>query len=383
MYAHREAAQYYQQLITCLDRLEQRREGAQARKDLAVELARVGLYREAVAPLEQAEEICREIGDAETLAQVTMVSGQLHAALGTSEEGLARMQPLVEAYTDEAVAGGAATSAASAKVASQLQGALSGLSFMAEHYQDALQAAERAVELAQATGDARLLARQRLNLGVALFTVGRLTEAIVQLEDAIAGAEGTSDLETLAEALRMASWVYQTRGAFTESQVAQTRGLNVAQRLGDVVGLGHTLFLDALLAFYTGEWDRARAIAQSSLDIFGTLGLTHLSAYPPLGLGWLSTIKGDRDTGERYLAEAEGIAQQEWASPGIALCHRAAGRVRAARRACGGGKRAPGTVVQWRADAGAHAPRTERLARLGRCGVGHDRRRQCVGGRHG
>jgi Flp pilus assembly protein TadD len=115
--------------------------------------------------LEQAEELCREIGDAETLAQVTMVSGQLHAALGS-----------------------AASSTLSATVMAQLQGALSGLSFMAGHYQDALQAAERAVELAQATGDARLLARQRLNLGVALFTVGRLADATMELKDAIGSA---------------------------------------------------------------------------------------------------------------------------------------------------------------------------------------------------
>jgi tetratricopeptide (TPR) repeat protein/transcriptional regulator with XRE-family HTH domain len=310
VYAHREAAQYYQQLIACLDRLEKRREGAQARKDLAVEFARVGFYREAVAPLEQAEEICRESGDAETLAQVTMVSGQLHAALGTSEEGLARVHPLVAEYAQEGGIGSAASSTLSATVMAQLLGALSGLSFMAGHYQDALQAAERAVTLAQATGDARLFARQRLNLGVALFTVGRLTDATMELEDTIESAEGAKDLETLAEALRMASWVYQTRGMFVESQRAQTRGLNVAQQLGDVVGLGHALFLDALLAFYQGEWDIARDIAKNSLAVFGALGLTHLSAYPPLGLGWLSIIEGDQDAGEPYLTEAERIANQ-------------------------------------------------------------------------
>jgi tetratricopeptide (TPR) repeat protein len=156
----------------------------------------------------------------------------------------------------------------------------------------------------------RLLARQRLNLGVALFTVGRLAEATARLQDAIVGAEAVEDLDTLAEALRMAVWVYQTRGMFAESRAAQQRGLDVAQRLGDVVGLRHILFLDALWAFYVGEWDHARVIAERSLAVFGTLDLTHLSAYPPLGLGWLSTIEGDRDAGERYLAQAEKFAEQ-------------------------------------------------------------------------
>jgi transcriptional regulator with XRE-family HTH domain/tetratricopeptide (TPR) repeat protein len=339
VYAHREAAQHYLELIACLDRLRMRREAAQARKDLAVELARVGRFSEAVAPLDEAEQICRELGDAETLALVTMVSGQLHVALGASDKGLARVQPLVEAYSGAQPFGSPATSALSATVMAQLQGALSGLSFMAGHYQDALQAAERAVELAQATGDVRLLARQHLNRGVALFTVGRLAEATERLEDAIMGADAVDDLDTLAEAFRMAIWVYQTRGMFAESQTAQTRGLDVAQRLGDVVGLGHILFLDALRAFYVGEWDRARAIAESALAVFSELDMTHLSAYPPLGLGWLSTIEGDRDIGERYLAEAEEIAEQSGPAQVLrfitalrAECELLAGRAEAANQ---------------------------------------------------
>jgi tetratricopeptide (TPR) repeat protein/transcriptional regulator with XRE-family HTH domain len=311
IYAHREAAQYYQELLSSLDRLGMRREAAQAGKDLAVELARVGRFREAMAPLEEAEQIARALGDVETLALITTVSGQLHAALGTSEEGLARVQPLVEEYSGE-VAGAmsGAPSAVLATVTAQLQGALSGLSFMAGHYRDALQAAERAVGIAQVTGDVGLLARQRLNLGVAQFTLGRLDEASEQLEDAVEGAEAVGDLETVAEALRMATWTYQTRGAFAKSQAAQARGLAMAERLGDVVGLGHILFFDALLAFYQGEWGRARAIGENSLAVFRALNLTHLSAYPPLGLGWLHTIEGDRAMGEQYLAEAEEIAQK-------------------------------------------------------------------------
>jgi tetratricopeptide (TPR) repeat protein len=104
--------------------------------------------------------------------------------------------------------------------------------------------------------------------------------------------------------------VYQTRGAFTESQAAQARGLALAQQLGDVVGLGHNLFFDALLAFYLGDWKRARTIAENALVVFRSLGNTHLSAYPPLGLGWLLTIQGDRGAGEQYLTEAEEIARR-------------------------------------------------------------------------
>jgi tetratricopeptide (TPR) repeat protein len=348
VYAHQEAAQYYQELVAVHERLGPSREAARARRDLAVEFARVGRFSEAVAPLEQAEQICRATGDVETLALVTMASGRLHAALGASEEGLARVQPLVEALaggvdatagdahtdvaagdkdTDTAAAADTATSirsavpaATSAVVTAQLQGALSGLCFMAGHYRDALDAAERAVGAAQTTGDGGLLARERLQLGVALFTVGRLTEATEQLEHAIAGADAVGELETLAEALRMASWVYQTRGAFAQSQAVQVRGLVVAERLRDLTGLGHTLFLDALLAFYLGQWDRARTIGENSLAVLRAVGLSHLSAYPPLGLGWLYTIEGQHDLGEQYLAEAEALAQQRGPAQVLRFC---------------------------------------------------------------
>jgi len=238
-----------------------------------------------------------------------MARGHLHAALGASGKGLDRVRPLVDTFTAKA-AGSASPPAVSAPVMAQLYGALSGLSFMVGYYQDALEAAEHAVDIAQDTGDAGLLARERVLLGVALFTVGRLVEAIEQLEQAIEGAEAVGDLETLAEALRMASWAYQTHGAFARSQATQTRGLALAEQLKDVVGYGHALFIDALLAYYVGEWDRARAIAQNSLDVFQLLGPAHLSAYPPLGLGWLCVIEGDQDKGEEFLAEAEKIASQ-------------------------------------------------------------------------
>jgi tetratricopeptide (TPR) repeat protein/transcriptional regulator with XRE-family HTH domain len=309
VYAHQEAAQYYQELAVWLDRLESRREGARARKDLAAELARLGRFAEAVGPLEEAEAMAQASGDLETLALVTMASGHLRAALGASKAGLDLVRPLVETLSAEE-ANAASPGGMPAPMVAQLHGALSGLAFMVGHYRDALEAAERAVDLARDTGDAGLLAREQVLLGVALFTVGRLVEAIDQLQRAAEGAEAVGDLETLAEALRMASWAYQTRGAFAKGQAAQTRSLALSERLKDVVGFGHTLFLDALLAFYTGKWEHARAIAQNSLDIFQMLGAVHLSAYPPLGLGWLSMIEGDQATGEAYLAEAERIALQ-------------------------------------------------------------------------
>ncbi len=195
-------------------------------------------------------------------------------------------------------------------MSAQIQGTLANLSFFAGYYYDALDAAQRAVDAAQATGEDGLLARQRVSLGVALLTVGRTAEAVENLERAIEGAEAAGDLEALSDALRMASWVYQTRGEFAKSKQVQARAMETSQRLGDMSGLGYTVFMEALLAYYVGEWKRAREIGERANALFQQVDMAVLSSYPPLGLGWLNLVEGRRDEAERYLAEARAIAER-------------------------------------------------------------------------
>jgi tetratricopeptide (TPR) repeat protein len=310
MYAHQDAADHYKELTAFLDGLGRSREAAQARSDLAVELARVGRLSEALEPLEQAERIYRAAGDIEALALVTTAIGHTHSALGMVDEGLARLQPLIRALAGETEGGSRAATApeVSSTASAQLQGALADLSFMAGYYHDALNAAQRAMDAAQATGDDRLLARQRLPLGVALHSVGRTAEAVEHFERAIAGAEAADDVQTLSDALRMASWVYQTRGEFAESKRVQERSMEVAERLGDAVGLGYTVFLEALLAYYMGDWRRAREICERAVAVFQALEVVTMSSYPPLGLGWLNLVEGRTEEAEHHLAEARAVA---------------------------------------------------------------------------
>src|SRR5258708_2187623 len=241
-----------------------------------------------------------------------MAIGHFYAVLGTTDEALARLRPLIQAVTGEAEGSSRAARVleVSTAVSVQLQGTLADLSVMAGHYHDALDAAQRAVNVAQAAQDDRLLARQRLPLGVALVAVGRTTEAVENLERAIEGAEAAGDLETLSDALRMASWVHQTRGAFAQSKRVQERSMEVAQRLGDLSGLGYTVFLDALLAYYLGDWRRARDIRERARAVFQQLDMALLSSYPPLGLGWLDLVEGRVDEAERNLVEARAIAER-------------------------------------------------------------------------
>jgi tetratricopeptide (TPR) repeat protein len=312
VYAHEDAAGYYRELAEFLDRLGRSCEAAQARSDLAIELARAGHLREALEPLEQAERFYRAAGDGEAMALVTLAMGHVHAALGTTDEGFARLQPLIQALEGEAGENALAATPpkVSASVSAQLQGALSDLSFMAGRYHAALDAAQRSVDAAQATSDEGLLARQRLPLGIALHAVGRTAEAVENLERAIEGAEAASDLKTLACALGMESWTYQSRGAFAQSKRIQERAMEASLRLGDPVQVGFSVFLDALLAYYTGDWPRARAICEQAHAILQALDLVLISSYPSLGLGWLNLLEGRSEEAERYLEEARTMAEQ-------------------------------------------------------------------------
>ncbi len=309
-YAHREAAEYYQELATYLDRLGQSREAAQARRDFAVEVGRVGRFSEAIIALEEAEQICRAEGDIEALALVTIAIGHAHSARGAADEGLARLRRLVEALTREAEGSGEAATAISAGVRAQLHGALADLSFMVGRYDDAVSTAQQAVEVAQETEDDGLLARERLALGVALLTVGQIAEAVTNLKRAIDGARAAGDRETQAQALRMASWVYQTQGAFKQSRVAQEEVVALSRQLNDEVGLGQSLFLDGALAYYLGDWKRARAIGEETIATFQALDTVQLTSYAPFGLGLLGVVEGRREAAARYLDQATTIAKQ-------------------------------------------------------------------------
>ena len=218
MYAHQQAASYYAELVTFLDELQRDREAAEAQRDLADELAQLGRYAEALEALARAGDIYRMLDDVESLALVTAEIASAHAKRGTVSAGLAELLPMVEGAALERPVAQGAMDALSPSVQAWLLATLSYLCFMDGQYEEAVRTGEHALDVAQTTGDVRLLGQARCALGVALLTVGRAPEAAKILERAISSLKETtsnpSNLRLLVEVQIMAVWVAQTQGDF-------------------------------------------------------------------------------------------------------------------------------------------------------------------------
>lgn len=302
MYAHRQAAVCYTQLVTLLDDLRREREAALARRDLADELAHLGRYAEALEALSRAAQTCRNLGDIGSLAMLTAAIASIHARRGTVDAGLAELRPLVERLEH---AGGVPPQARAGLLAT-----LAHLSFMDGQYDEALRTAERALEVAQATGDPRLIGRARLQIGVALLTLGDTSTAAESLDEARACGERAGHRELVLEALLMLIWTHQTRGEFETSLTVQCRALHEAEELGNLTCLGHAYFLQALYAYYVGDWPDARAYGERAAEAFGELDSSQLASYPPLGLGWLLLAQGRHQEAMRQLELARAVAER-------------------------------------------------------------------------
>ena len=308
VYAHQEAAQHYQELIACLDRLQMRREAAQARKDLAVEFAHIGRYTEAVETLAQAGDIYQALGDVESLAMVVADIASAHTNRGAVSAGLAELLPIVENLSVSRPGEHEAATTLSPAIRAWLLGTLAHLYFMDERYDEALQTAEQSLDVAQATENSALIGRAHLERGVALFVLGRTPEAAEILQLAITCLETASSRELGLQALLMAIWVAQTQGDFPRSRDLQQRALVEAQDFGDPAIIGQAFIFVGLLAFYTGDWGLARTLAMSSANAFGEVESSAIGSYPPLGLGILCLVSGEREEAMRHLDLARVIA---------------------------------------------------------------------------
>jgi predicted ATPase len=309
MYAHQQAARYYAELVTFLDELRHEREAADARRDMADELAHMGRYAEAVDVLARASGAYRKLRDMESVALAAADIASAHINRGTRDAGLAEFVPIVAEIgiwrPDEQRTPGAVSPA----VQAQLLRTLSYLYFMDGQYAESLRAAEHALDIAQTMGDATLIGHARCRLGASLFALGRAPEAAETLRLSIACLETTNSPELLIESLLMAIWVAQTQGDFARSHELQQRALTAAQEFGNLSMIGHAFIFVGLLAFYRGDWDQAQSLAMSSAGAFGEVDGSPLGSYPSLGLGWLCLLRGKRDEAMRHLEKARSVAE--------------------------------------------------------------------------
>src|SRR5205085_2183206 len=109
--AHAAAEDCYRESLTRFDRMGQVLAAAAVREKLGAVLAAVGRYDEALAELERAVRIYGEAGHRSGVYRATAQIGWVHFKRGTSQEGLTRVQPLLESCAGSKVAAASAETA--------------------------------------------------------------------------------------------------------------------------------------------------------------------------------------------------------------------------------------------------------------------------------
>lgn len=299
LFANDEAERYYRTLVRQLDELDRPLDAAHARKELAAVLTTTARYDEALATLEHAARAFDTAGDRDAAGQISARIGLVHSVRGTPKEGISLLQPLVES---------ASALPFSIQTQIALVTALAQLYSMSGQYSASLAPARQAAQLAEAQGDdAALLTAKRL-YGLALFTLGRPTEAVEVLDAVIRLAEASGALMTLAFALNNAGLAHQILGHLDQCHQYVERALVTARRTGDPTTIAFMLCTRGVHFTVSGAWAASRADFEAAAALSQAHHTTWASSHPPLGLGRLCMYEGKWDEAKAHLENSIALA---------------------------------------------------------------------------
>ncbi|MEM7043446.1 MAG: adenylate/guanylate cyclase domain-containing protein [Pseudomonadota bacterium] len=183
--------------------------------------------------------------------------------------------------------------------------------------EQAIQTAERAIDVSQNAGDLSLDVAARFYLGCPLITSGDYVRAEDIFQDVVDRLTG--DLEQdrcglpFVPAVIARSWLVWSlaeRGQFADGMKLAMEALAIAEKVGHPFNVAH-LYYD--LGYYyeiKGEFDEAVEALSKAVDLIETWSLTYLSPFIKGFYGHALTLAGDIDQGLKVLEEAEGLYEQ-------------------------------------------------------------------------
>ncbi|MEU3622724.1 SARP family transcriptional regulator [Amycolatopsis coloradensis] len=133
--------------------------------------------------------------------------------------------------------------------------------------QGCLADAERALELASAIGDERLMVSANIHLGSALTLLRRYDEAITTLKQAVEETERTGDLQLRGQALNNCAEAEKRAGRFIEAIGHQVASLEIDRTLGDESYVVVSLNNLAELSMRIGELAAAERYVWEAVDL--------------------------------------------------------------------------------------------------------------------
>jgi class 3 adenylate cyclase/tetratricopeptide (TPR) repeat protein len=164
----------------------------------------------------------------------------------------------------------------------------------------AVDAAQRAVHLAQATGDVGLEAEGYLHWGYAVVMSSDRREGQLLLEKALALARWAGRRTLEADILRELGTSFVVQEEYDQAKECYERALRIWREIGNRRGEGRALSGLLGVAFFTTAWSKARLYAEESLRLCRLVGNHREEGYILGTLGVMSYAQGDYATSKRY-----------------------------------------------------------------------------------
>jgi tetratricopeptide (TPR) repeat protein len=316
VYAHSEAERHYRAALKAAQDLGDPARDAEAlaMEKLAMVLIRCARYQEALAMVEDSLLAYRALGDVEGEGRVAEGFCLTQYPLLSPDIGVMRLAALMEELVARGLSpvGQARLDAALAYLLVQWAFNSSTGEETASRCTEALAAAERGRERAQAAQDDGVRARALMSQALALTWLGRSEEGLNSFEELLPLAEAAHDLETYRMGLALAGYGRAIRGDFEQGQAHLDRALALSEHASDPFDAAFAWGNQAELAYYRGDWGLARSATERSLQIvraydldarpFGTASQCLLSL--------LYLVAGEHEQADALSAEPLAIAKE-------------------------------------------------------------------------
>jgi tetratricopeptide (TPR) repeat protein len=300
IYANAEAESLYRELAEVFSQLGQPAEAASALEQVARVLARQARYNEALGVLEETLSAYRATTDLERQAQIIFRIGHLHGYRGTSEAGIALLEPWLQAHAESSI---------SAEGRGRVALTLGYLYSTNGRHAEAVERVEHAIDWIKQGGE-ESLGIALAHLGRILILLNRQEEALPQLKAALPLVERAREAFTLHSVLLNINLVYELRGALDDAKEYAERALTLAKQLGSNTHMGATLNNHGYNAFQRGDWGLAREEYEQAITILRQAGLPWGATHALWNRGMLLMVQGQWESAAPYYEEALALAWQ-------------------------------------------------------------------------
>jgi adenylate cyclase len=173
----------------------------------------------------------------------------------------------------------------------------------AGHFEEAIEVLELGVETASFHSEGRA-APLLVPLARAELMAGRGEEALRHASAAQREFEQYDDLRALSSTARLLGDIYTTIGRPDEAVTTLERGLELAQRVGNIEEIGGCLINLGLAHLALGAYSEAVACNERAIAEFERIGHGSGRALGYSNLAWVLANRGDYDEAERYCEQA-------------------------------------------------------------------------------